>query len=282
MKSIIFVFITSLLLNSAESQPVENMAPDTLSATNKFSGIPQKITFKPGEQLTYRVHYGLITAGEAKMEVRKNKQLVNGNECMQIDVFGSTNGFFDVMMRVRDNWGTYFNTETMMPERFYMNIEEGRYRKFEVVDFLRTEDSVYVTNFDKVTREPNKFTKYWIPDNAFDMVSGCYILRTFDYSKLKKGDIIKLEGFFDKELYDMNIRYEGKELLKTDFGKVMTIRLTPQLPNNALFDGENAISFWFSDDEHKIPLKIKAKMFVGSVDLDIKAYDLPKGYKVNF
>jgi hypothetical protein len=278
MKSIFLVIFASLMIGSGSA----DTRPDTLRAANKFAGVPQKITFKPGEKLTYRVHYGFITAGEAVMEVNKKKQTVNGNECIQIDIFGSTAGFFDYVMRIRDNWGTYFNPKTMMPERFYMNIEEGRYRKYEVVDFLRHEDSVFVTNFDKVTKEPNRFTKYWIPDHSFDMVSGSYILRTFDYSKLKPGDIINLEGFFDKELYNMNIVYEGKELIKTDLGKIMAIKLTPEMPNNALFDGKNSISMWLSDDEYKIPVKIRAKMFVGAVEIALKSYDVPSSYKLNF
>ena len=44
------------------------------------------------------------------------------------------------------------------------------------------------------------------------------------------------------------------------------------MPKNSLFDGENSIKFWLSADQYKIPLKIKADMFVGAVEIDITNY----------
>ena len=43
------------------------------------------------------------------------------------------------------------------------------------------------------------------------------------------------------------------------------------MPDNEMFDGKNSVLFWLSDDENKIPLKIRAKMFIGAVEIDIKS-----------
>ena len=47
------------------------------------------------------------------------------------------------------------------------------------------------------------------------------------------------------------------------------------MPENKLFDGENSIKVWLSDDINKVPLKIRANMFVGAVEVDIT--DFKKG-----
>ena len=35
------------------------------------------------------------------------------------------------------------------------------------------------------------------------------------------------------------------------------------MPDNSIFEGEDAILAWISDDENKIPLKVEAEMFIG-------------------
>ena len=44
------------------------------------------------------------------------------------------------------------------------------------------------------------------------------------------------------------------------------------MPKNGLFDGENSIRLWMSDDAIRIPVKVRAELFVGAVELDITSY----------
>ena len=61
--------------------------------------------------------------------------------------------------------------------------------------------------------------------------------------------------------------------MKTKLGTIRAIVLSPIMPENGLFDGENSIKVWISDDQNKVPLKVKAQMFVGAVEVDIQAYN---------
>jgi hypothetical protein len=89
---------------------------------------------------------------------------------------------------------------------------------------------------------------------------------------MKVGDTIKLKAFFEDKLYDFKIKYLGKVKLNTKFGSIQSIKLTPIMPDNDLFDGENSIRVYLSDDKNKVPLKIQADMFVGAVEVDLKSY----------
>ena len=126
------------------------------------------------------------------------------------------------------------------------------------------------TILDKQTKEPRKTLKFEVPNNVQDMVSGYYFLRTMDFSKIEVGTVIVLDAFFDEEQYDFKVRYLGKESLRTKLGKFNTLVLQPIMPDNKLFSGKDAIKVWLSDDTNKIPLKIKAKLVVGAVEIDIK------------
>lgn len=225
-------------------------------------------SFGKGEKMTFRLHYSIFNAGDATFEVSPDLYKVNSRPCYKITVFGRSTGAFDMMMRIRDTWGTYMDTSALITQRSYRDIEENTFRLKEYINFFPLEGKAKVERHYK-----GEFhEEYQVPTNIQDIVSGFYFLRTINYKELKKGDIIKVDAFFETELYDFQVRYEGTESIKTKFGKIEAIRLVPILPNNDLFDGGNAIACWLSNDENKMPLKVKAKMIVGAVEIDLDSY----------
>jgi len=232
--------------------------------TNKF--------FTTGEHLEYRVHYGFINAGEAVIKVHPKIFNINSRPCYKVDIFGKTSGTFDLMIKVRDNWGSYVDTASMIPHRHYRVIEEGKYRRNELTNFDHLGNNVEVKVLDNKTKEYKPSKNFKVPTNVQDMVSGYYFLRTVDYSKLKIGDVVSVPAFFEDTIYDFRVRYLGREMLDTKFGELKSFILSPIMPENEMFDGENSIRLWISDDSNRIPLKIQADMFIGAVEIDLKKY----------
>jgi len=236
------------------------------SNSEQYSVIKNK-SFSTGEKLDYRVHVGFINAGQGTMIVNDDIHQINNRPCFKIDVFGKTVGMFDFFIRVRDNWGTYLDTTSIVPHKFYQKIEEGKYRKHEVIEFDHKNDSAVVKRPDKEGR-PDEF--FETPSQPQDLISGYYYIRTLDYSKIHEGQLIVLKAFYDKTVYDFKVRFLGRETIKTKLGKINTLVLTPIMPKNDLFEEEKeSIKVWLSDDANKIPVKVKAKMWVGSVEIDL-------------
>lgn len=234
-------------------------------------------SFFRGEVLEYKVHYGFVNAAVAKMTISDEAIDIQGRRCYKIEVFGRSVGMFDLFLRIRDTWGTYLDSASIITHKFYRKIEEGRYRKHEIVDFDQANHQAKVHTFDNKKQAWRPTEVFQTPPNVQDLVSGYYYLRTIDFKRLKKGDIITVDAFFDDEVYDFKIRFDGRAELKTKLGKIRSLVLTPIMPNNKLFDGENSITMWISDDNNKVPLKIKAEMFVGAVEIDITNFK--KGVK---
>jgi hypothetical protein len=185
---------------------------------------------------------------------------------------GRTVGSFDFLLRIRDTWRSYIDTSAILPQRFHRNIEEGNYRKKENVTFDHFRNLAVV--------ESKKIDTFKVPDNIQDIVSGFYYLRTLNLDRYKNGDQIRLQGFFDEEVFDFTIVFRGREVVETKAGKIRAFRLVPRMPANKLFDGEDAVSVYLSDDRNKIPVLIQAEMFVGAVKVDLyKANGLK--YKLN-
>ena len=118
-----------------------------------------------------------------------------------------------------------------------------------------------------------------MPNNIQDVISGYYFLRTIDFSKFAIGQTVSSPLFFDEDLYQMKIKFAGRGIVHTKFGKMRVLKLNPILPKNDLFKGENAIRIWISDDKNRVPLKIEVDFSFGTINMEIKNY---KGVKYPF
>lgn len=220
-------------------------------------------SFKKGEHIEYLVHYGLINAGTATVDVDEKFYLLNNRYCYKIDVVGKTSGAAGILAKVNDNWRTYLDTTSFIPHRSFRNIEEGVYRRQELTDFNPLTNTATM-KFEEgdpkdANRKKGKKT-FQVPQYVQDIVSGYYFLRTIDFDKLKENEIISVPGMLEDQLYNLNIRYKGKETIRTKFGKMNVHKLIPIMPENQMFSGESSIRFWVSDDKNRIPIKIEADM----------------------
>lgn len=254
-------FLTiSLLVLLAASFTFQTQAPQATFAA-----------YGPKEALLYRLHYGFITAGEARIEVDPTLYMINNKVCYKTAVIGTTTGSFDVAMHVQDQWISYIDTASKIPQRSMRDIIENNYRLKELVMFD------YKNNKANVIRESGKelsksTAQYTISNNLQDIVSGAYYLRTLDYSKMAVGTQINMKAFFEDKLYDFTVRYAGKETVHTKHGYISAIKIQPVMPDNEMFDGGNSIRMWLSNDANKIPVKIEADMFVGKVEVELKSF----------
>lgn len=241
------------------------------STTRNEDKAPE-LLFKPGEVMKYKAHYGFMNAAEGEMVIDDDVHYVNGRPCYKIDVYGKSIGMFDLFLKIRDNWGTYLDTAAVVSHKFYRKIEEGKYRKHEIVEFDHKNHKAAVRTYHNKKKAWKPVERFDVPGNVQDLVSGYYYLRTIDFDTVEVGEILSIDAFFDDEVYDFKIRYIGKESLKTKIGNINSLVLSPIMPENSLFDGENSIKVWISDDRNKVPLKISAAMFVGAVVLEITEY----------
>ncbi len=257
-----------LLLSSAFTQQLGPGEPARLWPNSSF---------RAGETLRYKVHYGVLNAGEATVETGRNLEMVNGRPCYRASVSGRSTGSVDFFMRVRDQWRSLIDTASILPLRASRDIQESSYRKKEVVDFDHDHDLVNVLQTH--TKEPIHYV-FRVPNNAQELVSGFYYLRTLNYEHLRPGDLIRMNGFFDESSFNLEICYKGREIIDTKAGPIHVLKLVPRMPNNRVFRGEDAIKIYLSDDRNKIPVLFQAELFVGSVKVDLYKYDGLK-YRLN-
>jgi hypothetical protein len=228
-------------------------------------------SFKRGEVIDFKMTYGFFTVGKGSARIDKDYYKVNDRYCFKVDVSGKTVGMVDWVADIDDKWGAYIDTAALVPHQFYRKIREGRYKKDEWTYFDHGNRKIEVKSVGKngKMREP----KYYdAPADVRDMIGGFLYMRIMDFSTLKINDTVTVTGFFEDEFYKLKIIYRGKDTVKLKVGKVRALVFSPVMPSNKLFDGEDSITAYFSDDKNRIPLKIDAKMFVGSAGVELTGY----------
>ena len=244
-----------------------------LSESQKAEPVISKMTsFGKGEELEYRVNFGFFTVGKAITRIDQKVHNINSRPCYKIDAWGETSSWISWVTRVKDNWGGYLDTSNLIPHVGYRKIEEGGYKKTEVTTYDHVKHKALVKVMNKETGIYGEPETYDIPKNGRDLVSGFMYLRVVDFTKVKKGDTVTIQGFYEDTAYKLMILYKGKEIIHTKIGKIPCYKLVPLIPDNKLFDGENSITVWLSEDENKIPVKMQAKMFVGHTGLELTSF----------
>ena len=78
--------------------------------------------------------------------------------------------------------------------------------------------------------------------------------------------------FLDDQVYEIYIRYMGKEEVNTRFGKFRAIKFKPLLIKGTIFEGGEKMTVWVSDDANKVPLRVDSPISVGSIKVDMVDY----------
>ncbi len=98
----------------------------TILFDNAFGQVLKDINepvFKIGEQLNYRLKYGIFTGAEASLKVEDGEKKIEGHPTFHIVANGKTAGTFDVFYKVRNFYESYVDKSTLLP--YFYSRETG-------------------------------------------------------------------------------------------------------------------------------------------------------------
>lgn len=255
--------IASVALCSAGyfSSKKEILEQTILSEINNAKELPvvSNNAFKAGEILSYRLHYGLMDAGVAVLEVKPEVMNIAGRNVYHIVGNGYSKGTFDWFFKVRDRYETFIDKDALLPWMFVRRVDEGGYKINQDYMFNHYTNKVDVGGGEKVD----------IPAGTQDMISAFYSARNLDLSNAKEGEVYTINSIVDKEIWPLKIRYVGKETITTDIGTFKCLKFRPIVQKGRIFKREDDLNVWITDDKNHVPLRAQAKLLVGSVKLDI-------------
>lgn len=275
MKSIHFLLLCFVFCTTAgSSQPPEGEPDRAEQLTEKppagdRSGISR--AFKPGEWLKFRIHYGILNASYATLHLTSDT--VEGVPVYHVVGKGKTTGFASLFFKVDDTYESYFGKQDGRPYRFIRKVNEGGYTKDIEIEFDYQEQEAVLHD-----KKVEKIHSFGIRRNLQDLISAFYYLRNnYEASDLTVGESIELDMLYDDDgIFTFRLKYLGKEVLKTKFGKVECLKFRPYVQSGRVFKEQESLSLWVSNDRNKIPIRIEADLAVGSIKADLDGYNALK------
>lgn len=252
---LIFLFLSTVSFDSQTSSPRKEDAYDV------------------GEWFQFKITYGLINAGMAELSV--NEATRNNKKVFHAKGRGYTTGMTKFFFKVEDDYQSFIDKETGKPYQFIRKIDEGGYKKNQEGFFNQANNTVLVKDYKRKTEKT-----FDIPEKTQDILSTFYYLRNHpNVDKLKVGESIDIDMFFDEEITKFKLKFIGRQDLKTKFGLVPTMIFRPYVQAGRVFKEQESLTVWISDDDNKLPLRIKAELAVGALKADLENF---KGLKYSF
>ncbi len=254
---IISVLVALFAFNSKQTDPFQTVQESGKDTKVVLRDLDQS-NFKRGEKLVYRIHYGFIDAALASLEIQDENRQIGGRNTLHVVGLGISKGSFDYFFKVRDRYETYIDEEAMVPWVFVRRVDEGGY-KF-------AQNQVY-NHYKKTVDSDGKV--FETVENIQDMLSAFYFARTMDFTTAKKGDTYSVTTFVDNEIWDLKIKFLGRETIKTELGRVQCLKFCPVVQKGRIFKKEEDLKIWISDDANHVPVRGQCDILFGSLKMDI-------------
>lgn len=222
----------------------------------------ENTAYQDGEMLRYKLYYNLsfvwIPAGEVTFHLQTT------DSTYQASIEGRSYGSYDNFFRVRDQFHSTIDKETLQPITFYRKVEEGNHRRFDSLSFDHDKGLIYSLNGN--TKPTAQLDTFSLESCTQDLVSIMYNLRNVNTASYQSGDQLSASIFFDKEQVPLSIDYLTKEVKKVKkLGKFKTVKIQPKVIIGNVFKEEDIMHIWVSDDGNKIPLLIESPIRIGAV-----------------
>ena len=219
------------------------------------------LPFSPGEEIQYSVRWEMIRAGKANFKVLP-LTAINGKKAYHFLLEAKSNTYIDMIYKIRDRLEGFTDIE-FNQSLLYTKRQSGKDKREVIVQFDWKKNTAAYSNFGG-KRDPIE-----IPLKTFDPVSAFYKMRTMDFETHQNLVFPVTDG---KKYFMQKAQVVSKEKITLPSGTFDTYVLIPQVNHfSGVFEkSENpTVKLWVTADDRKIPVRIKIKVFIGSVIFDL-------------
>ncbi|RYD78340.1 MAG: DUF3108 domain-containing protein [Sphingobacteriales bacterium] len=219
------------------------------------------VAYQPGEFLKYDLNYNGISGGVSTFQIKNETKAIAGKPHFQVSITGKSFPVVDAFYKVRDYYESYIDVETLLPTVYIRDVTEGKYVKKEYYIFDQKDRQIIA----------NKQT-YKVQTDMHDIVSAFYYLRCIDFSNKPIGYTLNLNAFFDEEVFPLGVQYRGKTIINSSVGKINCMIFKPKLIEGRVFQDQEDMTIYVSDDKNQVPVRIESKVYLGRVRAELVKY----------
>ena len=104
------------------------------------------------------------------------------------------------------------------------------------------------------------------------MLSAFFLARTFKKQNIINGKSFYIPLFMDDENYNLEIKYLANEIIDTKWGKIDCMVFKPKMQEGRVFEDDEQMKIWISDDANHLLLKVEAKIWAGTIKAILDDY----------
>lgn len=247
----------------APGAPPEGLpAPDTSdivdavtlpSATGEVLPAPPR-PIRAGEYLKFSVRYGIISAGDAYLEIPEVRTW-KGRPVFTLVARAESNKFFSAFYKVQNRIESFWDTTGFYSRRFYENRREGGYREENEIHFdYDRGEAIYASDGRAIA----------IPPNCQDALSSFYFART---QALPIGGSVIFDYHASHRSQPIEVRVLGRQRIETPAGTFDCVVIEPILRAAGIFKNQGRLVIWLTDDDRRMPVMMKSKVTIGSISV---------------
>jgi hypothetical protein len=223
-------------------------------------------SFGIGEKVSYNAVYNWgfiwINAGEVVFSVRDT--FYNGKNQFYFKSSGWSLKKYDWFYKVRERFESIASKDSLKPYWFQRDSYEGGYVAHNEYNFDYKSALLNINSFTSERRQ--KLDNVPLMPNTYDVLSAIYFCRNINFDSLSIDQKVPLSMVIDNEVFNLFIRYLGRETITIHGGKTYTThKFSAMLVKGTIFKGGEDLFVWVTDDKYHIPVIVEAKILVGSV-----------------
>ena len=241
----------------------------TVAANAAAQGVT---AFEPGERLEYVLKWSGIAAGDSVMEIVAG-DIVKGVPLYRVISTATSRSLVDVFYKVRNRYETHIHPIDGFSRKYLFNMREGSKRGIRALIF--DQDRHIVTRIVR-KNDQTQSKVYEIPEGTQDNLSALYALRN---EVLKVGDSVTYRVFESRKNWELIIDVIAAEEIKVKAGRFRTVVVHPKLKFEGIFRRKGELYVYMTDDQWHIPVLMKSKVRIGSIDAELVRFKLGGGEK---
>ncbi len=233
---------------------------------------PAKDPIWIGEKLVYSISYFGMAAGDFLLEVMPFKA-IGGRKVYHFKGNAISSAVFSVFYRLNDVVESYFDFDGAFSHRFHIVLDESKQSR----DALELNDSEKQQTFywNRWHPKDGQFaeTKLFAPIASFsqDSLSALYYIRTVD---LPTGTSVTIPIVSEGKTWEAICNVVRREMKDTPLGRVQTIVIQPDTKFEGVLKKNGESLLWLTDDDRHIPVRLEAKVKIGTVVASLKKIEL--------
>jgi hypothetical protein len=232
---------------------------------------PAKDPLWTGEKLTFDVSYFAVSAGLFTLEILPHKK-INDREVYHIRGNAVTSQVFNLFYRLNDSVETFLDFQGLFSHRFHIVLDETQQSRdaLELYDHEKAQ-TYYWNRWNHKERGYTETKEFQtMPRFGQDSLSVLYYLRTLP---LPDGSVTTIPVVSEGKSWDAVVTVLRRERMSTPMGWRQVIVLKPETRFQGVLKKQGDSFLYLTDDENRIPVRLEAKVRIGTVVGALIAYE---------